>query len=170
MSKKYADDLSEDAVQEFKEAFILFDADGGGEIDEEELGEVLASLGQELTPEEVHEMMVKVDTDGGGSIDFDEFLEMMAELLANKGTDESDYVEAFKILDKDGSGAISAEELYYIATHLGEKATDEEIQELIRSGDVDGDGQIGYDEVSSKLAGRLPQLGDFLAANERIST
>ena len=77
-------------------------------------------------------MIAEVDTDGGGTIDFEEFLEMMAKLMAQGGETEEEYIEAFKVLDRDGSGAISAEELYYIATHLGEKATDEEIQQLIR--------------------------------------
>ena len=31
-------------------------------------------------------------------------------------------------------------------TNLGEKLTDEECDEMIREADVDGDGQINYDE------------------------
>eukprot|EP00941_MAST-03F_sp_MAST-3F-sp1_P001962 g1962.t1 len=150
--KRYADSLTEAQVAEFKEAFNLFDADGGGDIDGEELGEVMRSLGQDPTPEEVQAMIDEVDEDGGGTIDFDEFLEMMAKLMQEGNNDEEETIEAFKVLDRDGSGAISAEELYFIATHLGEKATDEEIQQLIRESDIDGDGQIGYEEFL-KLVG-----------------
>eukprot|EP00501_MAST-03F_sp_TOSAG23-6_P001370 GSMAST32.ASY1.ANO1.1424.1 assembled CDS len=108
------------------------------------MGEVMRSLGQDPSPEEVKEMIAEVDTDGGGTIDFEEFLEMMAKLMQQGGNNESDYIEAFKILDRDGNGSISAEEMYYISTHLGEKATDDEIQQLIRSADVDGDGQVCF--------------------------
>ena len=48
--------------------------------------------------------------------------------------------------DKDGNGFISAAELRHVMTNLGEKLTDEEVDEMIREADVDGDGQVNYDE------------------------
>lgn len=54
--------------------------------------------------------------------------------------------EAFKVFDKDGNGYISAAELRHVMTNLGEKLTDEEVDEMIREADVDGDGQINYEE------------------------
>ena len=53
--------------------------------------------------------------------------------------------EAFKVFDKDGNGFISAAELRHVMTNLGEKLTDEEVDEMIREADVDGDGQVNYD-------------------------
>ena len=47
-----------------------------------------------------------------------------------------------QVFDKDGNGFISAAELRHIMTNLGEKLTDEEVDEMIREADVDGDGQI----------------------------
>lgn len=61
-----------------------------------------------------------------------------------------------QVFDKDGNGFISAAELRHIMTNLGEKLTDEEVDEMIREADVDGDGQINYDEfVGESLARRL---------------
>ena len=70
---------------------------------------------------------------------------MMARKM--KDTDSAEEIkEAFKVFDKDGNGYISAAELRHIMTNLGEKLTDEEVDEMIREADVDGDGQINYDE------------------------
>jgi len=87
----------------------------------------------------------QIDADGNGTIDFPEFLTMMARKM--KDTDsEEEILEAFKVFDKDGNGFISAAELRHIMTNLGEKLTDEEVDEMIREADIDGDGQINYEE------------------------
>ena len=58
----------------------------------------------------------------------------------------AEFKEAFRVFDKDGNGFISAAELRHIMTNLGEKLTDEEVDEMIREADIDGDGQINYEE------------------------
>lgn len=50
------------------------------------------------------------------------------------------------MFDKDGNGHISAAELRHVMTSLGEKMNEEEVDEMIREADVDGDGQINYQE------------------------
>ena len=87
--------------------------------------------------------MIEADTDQNGTIDFDEFLVMMARCMDS----DSDIIkEAFKVFDRDGNGFISSAELRHVVTSLGEKLTDEEVDELITEVDVDGDGQINYAE------------------------
>ena len=78
---------------------------------------------------------------GGPQIDFPEFLTMMARKMKDSDSEE-EIKEAFKVFDKDGNGFISAIELRHVMTNLGEKLTDEEVDEMIREADVDGDGQI----------------------------
>jgi len=57
---------------------------------------------------------------------------------------EEEIREAFRVFDKDGNGFISAAELRHVMTNLGEKLTDEEVDEMIREADIDGDGQVNY--------------------------
>jgi len=142
---KMADQLTEEQIAEFKEAFSLFDKDGDGTITTKELGTVMRSLGQNPTEAELQDMINEVDADGNGTIDFPEFLTMMARKM--KDTDsEEEIKEAFRVFDKDGNGFISAAELRHVMTNLGEKLTDEEVDEMIREADIDGDGQVNYEE------------------------
>ncbi|CAL9202482.1 unnamed protein product [Musa hybrid cultivar] len=140
-----AEQLTDDQIAEFKEAFSLFDKDGDGCITTKELGTVMRSLGQNPTEAELQDMINEVDADGNGTIDFPEFLNLMARKM--KDTDsEEELKEAFRVFDKDQNGFISAAELRHVMTNLGEKLTDEEVDEMIREADVDGDGQINYEE------------------------
>ena len=166
--------LTEEQIAEFKEAFSLFDKDGDGTITTKELGTVMRSLGQNPTEAELQDMINEVDADGNGTIDFPEFCTLMARKM--KDTDsEEELKEAFRVFDKDGNGFISAAELRHsmprrmlqppaslfgvirdsracpptpatVMTNLGEKLTDEEVDEMIREADIDGDGQINYEE------------------------
>ncbi|KAI4583536.1 hypothetical protein MJG53_008749 [Ovis ammon polii x Ovis aries] len=141
-----ADQLTEEQIAEFKEAFSLFDKDGDGTITTKELGTVMRSLGQNPTEAELQDMINEVDADGNGTIDFPEFLTMMARKM--KDTDSEEEIrEAFRVFDKDGNGYISAAELRHVMTNLGEKLTDEEVDEMIREADIDGDGQVNYEET-----------------------
>merc|ERR1712110_425104 len=140
-----SDQLTEEQIQEFKEAFALFDKDGDGTITTKELGTVMRSLGQNPTEAELQDMINEVDADGNGTIDFPEFLSLMARKIKDTGTEE-ELREAFKVFDRDGNQLISAAELRQVMTTLGEKLTDEEVDEMIREADIDADGQINYEE------------------------
>ena len=141
---RQAEQLTEEQIAEFKEAFSLFDKDGDGTITTKELGTVMRSLGQNPTEAELQDMINEVDADGNGTIDFPEFLTMMARKM--KETDSEEEIrEAFRVFDKDGNGFISAAELRHVMTNLGEKLTDEEVDEMIREADIDGDGQVNYE-------------------------
>ncbi|KAJ1266259.1 hypothetical protein BS78_08G137400 [Paspalum vaginatum] len=140
--------LSAEQISEFREAFAFFDKDGDGCITAEELATVMGSLqGQRPSAEELREMIRDADADGDGAIDFAEFLGLMARkaAAAGGGADE-ELREAFKVFDKDQNGFISAAELRHVMISLGEKLTDEEVQQMIREADLDGDGQVDYHE------------------------
>jgi len=146
-------ELKESEIAEFKEAFALFDKDGDGTITTKELGTVMRSLGQNPTEAELQDMINEVDADGNGTIDFPEFLMLMQRKM--KETDQEEELrEAFKVFDRDGNGFISAPELRHVMTNLGEKLTEEEVEEMIREADVDGDGQVNYEEFVRMMLAR----------------
>lgn len=58
------------------------------------------------------------------------------------------------MFDRDGNGLISAAELRHVMTNLGEKLTEEEVDEMIREADIDGDGHINYEEFVRMMMAR----------------
>ncbi|KAB1212169.1 putative 3,4-dihydroxy-2-butanone kinase [Morella rubra] len=150
---KMVEQLTEEQIAEFKEVFNLFDKDRDGFITKKELGTVLTSLGQNPTEAELQDMIKEVDADQNGTIDFLEFLNLMTRKM--KDTDsEEELKEAFKVFDKDEKGYISAAEIRRVMTNLGEKLTDEEVEEMIRVADVDGDGQVNYEDFVRMMLGK----------------
>lgn len=150
MLTKMSDQLTEDQVAEFREAFSLFDKNNDGKITTKELGTVMRSLGQNPSESELADMINEVDANNDGTIDFAEFLTMMARKM--KDTDSEEEIrEAFKVFDRDNNGFISAQELRHVMTSIGEKLTDEEVDMMIKEADANGDGRIDYNEFVQLL-------------------
>ncbi|KXJ28037.1 Caltractin [Exaiptasia diaphana] len=87
-----ANGLSQDIVNE---VFDLFDSNGGGTIDAEELDLALRSVDIQLSQEEIVDVLTAMDKDGNGEIDFEEFLNLM--------TNTERFIEGFDHNDKNGS-------------------------------------------------------------------
>ena len=137
--------LTEEQMQEIREAFDLFDTDGSGSIDAKELKVAMRALGFEPKKEEIKKMIADIDTDGSGTIDFNEFLEMMTAKMSERDPME-EIIKAFRLFDDDETGKISFKNLKRVAKELGENMTDEELQEMIDEADRDGDGEVSEEE------------------------
>mmetsp|Transcript_41120 Transcript_41120/g.108006 ORF Transcript_41120/g.108006 Transcript_41120/m.108006 type:complete len:276 (-) Transcript_41120:367-1194(-) len=80
-----------------------------------------------------------------GTVEFPEFCEMLSRKM--KDTDgEQEIMEAFRLFDKDGNGSISVAELRNVMCQLGEKLSDEEVDEMVTEADMDGTGRINIEE------------------------
>ena len=142
--------LTESQLEEFRETFNAFDKDMGGTIDGDELGDLMRTLGQEPTEMELEKMIKLADADGSGDIDFAEFVTLMAHKMADEKS-EATLKAAFSVFDTSGDGFISAEEMRRIMINVGEPVTLDDVEQVIRKVDIDGDGVINYDEFTKVI-------------------
>eukprot|EP01083_Nonionella_stella_P034740 94990_1 len=143
--KQRKHEMSQEEMQEVKEAFNLFDTDNSGTIDVKELKAAMRALGFEVKKEEIRNMLMEFDKDGSGEIEFDEFIQMMSPRMASRDTKE-EIMKVFKLFDEDDTGYITFRNLKRICQELGEDLTDEEIQEMVDEADRAGNGQVTADD------------------------
>ncbi len=68
---KLAGKFSAQQVSAFSELFTYYDADGSGDIDRDELGNILKSLGEDVTESKLDALMREVDEDGDGDVSWE---------------------------------------------------------------------------------------------------
>jgi len=144
--------LTPEQVAEFKEVFMLFDKDEDGVITFPEVIMVMKSLGQRPSDDELLEMVREVSEDHMyDTIEFNEFLQMMSK-QQKKGLTQDILKDAFRIFDKDDDGFISVEELRSIMKNMGDKMTDQELDEMLDTADTKRDGLVNYSEFVMLLS------------------
>ncbi len=114
-------------IQEFKEAFNMIDQDRDGFISKEDLHDTLASMGKNPADKYLDDMV----TEATGPINFTMFLTMFGDKL--NGTDpETVILNAFACFDQDSKGNISEERLRDLLVTIGDRFSEEEVDELLR--------------------------------------
>jgi len=102
--------LTEEQIEEFKEAFSLFDTRNEGTIDTKELGQVLRCLGILTTEDEKKNFIDKYDSNAYGVIYFNDFLEIVITKISET-TPEEEIREALRIFDYSKQGFIEIDHL-----------------------------------------------------------
>merc|ERR1711939_434074 len=124
--------LSDEQMDELREAFSLFDNDASGAIDVRELKAAMRALGFEIKNEELKKMVTDIDNDGSGTIEFVEFLAMMTGKMGEKDSRE-ELQDMINQADRDADGAINIDEFYRIMKKKGnfleDLSSDDEFEE-----------------------------------------
>ena len=75
-----------------------------------------------------------------------EFLGVLSRDDIRSFDSDADIRGAWKVFDKDNKGWIEAAELRHVLANIGEKLSGQELEEMIKEADPDGDGKIQRDE------------------------
>jgi len=80
-SNPYAAMLTQAQRQQISETFEVFDTDGSGTFDINELEVAMGALGFPPSADEMEQIFREVDTDGSGEVDLEEFTVAMAQIM-----------------------------------------------------------------------------------------
>ncbi|HJE58783.1 MAG TPA: EF-hand domain-containing protein [Nocardiopsis listeri] len=64
----------------------------------------------------------------------------------------TEYAATFALVDVDGDGLISAQELTSLMRNLGDETTEEQAAEVVRTMDSDGDQRISLEEFARYMS------------------
>jgi len=103
-----ASQLSEEEINELAEQFTKLDVNGDGVLTFEEMEAGLKGVDGK-SRDEILRVIDTIDTDRNGTINYTEFVAAAMERSIYLRQDR--LIDTFKLLDKDGNGKITAEEL-----------------------------------------------------------
>jgi len=136
-----------DQIEDYREAFGLFDRVGDNKVAYNQLADIMRALGQNPTNKDVTKLLGNPSADDmvNKRVEFEAFLPMLQTIMnsPNKAVFE-DYVEGLRVFDKEGNGTVMGAELRIVLSTLGEKMTEAEIEALM-GGQEDENGCINYE-------------------------
>jgi len=131
-------------MEDLQETFSLFDTKGDNKISASQLGDVLRALHQNPTEQEIRKCGYSANPDA--RISFETFFPILQTISKNRVLPGfEDFTEGFRVFDKEQNGTISSAELRHILTSLGEKLTEDEVDQLLQ-GCEDSQGNIQYED------------------------
>ena len=105
----------------------------------------MTSLGFEAKSAATFQMISDMDADGNGNIDFGEWLTLMTKRVNDKDS-RANINKIFALYDDQRQGYIDIKCLRRVAADLSENISEEELDELIRRADTNGDGVVDEEE------------------------
>ena len=140
--------LSQDEVDEIRQAFDLFDTQQTGKIDPKELKAAMQSLGFDTKNPTIFQMISELDTPDSqkkGGIDFDSFVEAINNKLGDKETKDGIRRIFNLFIDDPQQETITLSSLRRIARELGEQMSNDELKDMLERASSNGT-ELNFDE------------------------
>ncbi|BFF88806.1 calmodulin-like [Drosophila madeirensis] len=135
--------LTEEQAKDCTEVFNMFDQENTGALPLKQIKYLMRAVAVFPTDLELMDIYAEIDTNGSGEMLRDDFLYIMCKMYKHM-TPEDEIIAAFKVFDKEDTGVIAESEFRHIMTNLGEKMSEDEIEEIIRDAESDTEGNIDY--------------------------
>ncbi|XP_040425436.1 calmodulin-like protein 4 isoform X2 [Cygnus olor] len=142
--------LSQDQINEFKECFSLYDKKQKGKIKASDLMAVMRCLGASPTPGEVQRHLHLHEIERNAELDFSTFLNIMYRQTKQEEP-EKEILTALSMIDRQKRGVIAVSELRAKLTNLGEKLSEEEVDDLLKEAKIGPNGTIKYEEFAHTI-------------------
>jgi centrin-1 len=140
--------LSDDEVEELRQAFELFDTRGTGKIDPRELRAAMQSLNYDSRNPTIYELVVELDTPESakkGGVDFNKLLEAINRRLGNKDSREGVRKIFELFVDDPQAEVITLQSLKKIAKEIGEQMSNDDVREMMERASNNGS-ELSFDE------------------------
>jgi len=145
-------------VKKLEEIFKEYVKDKGA-LNEESLQLLIKEkLDQYIPKRQINTLIRSIDIDGNGEIEFNEFLEFMRRLDEQDEQDEDALKEVFMLFDRDEKGYLTPESVYHIFLSIGEKIKLEDITNILKENDIDGDGNLNFQDFKMLMHNGLEEL------------
>ena len=148
------EELSEEQIEEFREAFSLFDPDGQGFIETKELGTVLRSLGIHATDEEKNEYIEKYDQEQEDKIYFNDILEIIIKKIS-ESKPEDELFEALNLFDTEKRHEIDVDQFREEFKENLTNVPENEINDIIEFLKHEGRNTINIQEAVQNLSEKI---------------
>ena len=140
--------LSNDEVDEIRQAFDLFDTNGTGKIDPKELKAAMQSLGFDSKNPTIYTLIADLDTPEAaknGGVNFDDFVGSINNKLGDKESKEGIHRIFELFIDDPNADTITLSSLKKIAQELGENMSAEELKDMLERASANGT-ELTFDE------------------------
>lgn len=147
--------MNDTQIQELQETFNIFDSKGDGMIAVKQVGDVLRAMGQNPTEADIAKCLsgtAQEEAGPEGRLSWETFLPILQSV--NKGKDKysgEDIAEGMRHFDNEGNGFIKAADLRHLLTALGEKLTEDEVEQLMDGVTVDDEGKVNYENFIRQI-------------------
>ncbi len=151
--------LSEEDIEELREAFQLFDRKNTGKINISELKEAMETLGFAERNPIIFQMVLELEKNQAAKkdgINFETFIDSLSNKLGDFNTKEG-LMKLFELFNDDpNKKSINAETLIKIRDSLGDTSVDDlAIDDIINRVSKNGDEEINFEEFYQYMTRRV---------------